>query len=594
MGYLRTMGAGGVSTSKLYGNANINGNQGGGNKLQGLPPLTGMRRPHRIYKRKAGGQKPGRDTVFCINQLGGMMVKNSQFAANADGVKECSNRKNQRHHGHERYGKHHKHHSSSCPAGQHSMPDGTCMLGETHAEYLALMNSQGSYGYKDNSSSCPAGQHSMPDGTCMSGETHANYNASMGAASAVDDSFIGVGAPTCSAAQPDETITGEKNLNTGVVTDDSRNCYTCTGGWIAMPGAPGETAYTCQGTDEGAQVYENCPGDACAGSNNDGKNTDTDTDTDLFTATMADNMCPLDYPYAYDGQGGVIKKTDGTTVKQPQNSKGMWCCSVDTDAPNICIKGDKKGKIRKCSETEWVTCEDYKSDDTRLCTTSGWDTKWKGGELPESVTWQQLSQIWNEVNPENKDLCVDAIKTAAGEANPACPPSVSQCTNEKVTGLKVHTINTDQTGPQIGLWQVRTQWVEPVQKGGYNPGLNLSGADKTIVDSSDFQNQWQYDPCRQAKVANRLREQMCSKLKDTNTPFCSAAWTGSNYDNNPVYTLHEDIIKESCSNCKPALDPAVAKYDSNNDCEIDNDEYMEIVKDLAKEAGYSAPAGAAE
>ena len=28
------------------------------------------------------------------------MVKNSQFAANADGVKECSNRKNHRHHGH--------------------------------------------------------------------------------------------------------------------------------------------------------------------------------------------------------------------------------------------------------------------------------------------------------------------------------------------------------------------------------------------------------------------------------------------------------------------------------------------------------------
>ena len=39
MGYLRTMGPGGAGyTTKVYGNANINGNQGGGNKKQGLPP----------------------------------------------------------------------------------------------------------------------------------------------------------------------------------------------------------------------------------------------------------------------------------------------------------------------------------------------------------------------------------------------------------------------------------------------------------------------------------------------------------------------------------------------------------------------------
>jgi hypothetical protein len=99
MGYLRTMGAGLAGSTVRYKGVNVNMIQFG-DKLQGLPPLTGTRRPHRIYKRKAGGQKPGRDTIFCVNQLGGMMVKNSQFAANADGVKECSNRKNHRHHGH--------------------------------------------------------------------------------------------------------------------------------------------------------------------------------------------------------------------------------------------------------------------------------------------------------------------------------------------------------------------------------------------------------------------------------------------------------------------------------------------------------------
>ena len=99
MGYLRTMGAGLAGSTVRYKGVNVNQIQFG-DKLQGLPPVTGTRRPHRIYKRKAGGQKPGRDTIFCVNQLGGMMVKNSQFASNADGIKECSNRKNHRHHGH--------------------------------------------------------------------------------------------------------------------------------------------------------------------------------------------------------------------------------------------------------------------------------------------------------------------------------------------------------------------------------------------------------------------------------------------------------------------------------------------------------------
>ena len=98
MGYLRTMGAGlAGSTTKIYGNANVNQIQYG-DKLQGLPPVTGRRDPYRIYKTKAGGNAPDRFRVFCVNQLGGigMANKNSQFAPNADGLGWCPNRKNSR------------------------------------------------------------------------------------------------------------------------------------------------------------------------------------------------------------------------------------------------------------------------------------------------------------------------------------------------------------------------------------------------------------------------------------------------------------------------------------------------------------------
>ena len=98
MGYLRTMGAGlAGSTTKLYGNANVNQIQYG-DKLQGLPPVTGVRRPYKVYRSKAGGNAPGRFRVFCLNQLGGVgNVKNSQFAPNADGVGDCPNMKNEKH-----------------------------------------------------------------------------------------------------------------------------------------------------------------------------------------------------------------------------------------------------------------------------------------------------------------------------------------------------------------------------------------------------------------------------------------------------------------------------------------------------------------
>ena len=97
MGYLRTMGAGLAGSTVRYKGVNVNQIQYG-DKLQGLPPVTGTRRPYGVYKTKAGGNAPDRFRVFCVNQLGGVgNRKNSQFAPNADGVGDCPNMKNERH-----------------------------------------------------------------------------------------------------------------------------------------------------------------------------------------------------------------------------------------------------------------------------------------------------------------------------------------------------------------------------------------------------------------------------------------------------------------------------------------------------------------
>ena len=96
MGYLKTMGAGLAGSTVRYKGVNVNQIQYG-DKLQGLPPVTGTRRPYGVYKTKAGGNAPDRFRVFCINQLGGVgNRKNSQFAPNADGVGDCPNMKNEK------------------------------------------------------------------------------------------------------------------------------------------------------------------------------------------------------------------------------------------------------------------------------------------------------------------------------------------------------------------------------------------------------------------------------------------------------------------------------------------------------------------
>ena len=61
---------------------NLNGNLGGGNKKQGLPPSIG-RISDLEYGRSYGAE---RNVVFNINQIGGVGRGKSMFQSNADGV----------------------------------------------------------------------------------------------------------------------------------------------------------------------------------------------------------------------------------------------------------------------------------------------------------------------------------------------------------------------------------------------------------------------------------------------------------------------------------------------------------------------------
>ena len=83
---IRSMSAG-RSGASVY-NANVNGDQGGGNKLQGLASTTNKRVNFVIpaIKRRAYSTKEQRARVFCINQLGGIGRPSKMFATGADGV----------------------------------------------------------------------------------------------------------------------------------------------------------------------------------------------------------------------------------------------------------------------------------------------------------------------------------------------------------------------------------------------------------------------------------------------------------------------------------------------------------------------------
>jgi hypothetical protein len=73
----KIMSAGTVGTNRRI---RVNGPEGGGNKLQGLPPICNMRSPLVPYVRtRADGEN--RNVVFCINQLGGVGSKRSQFGS---------------------------------------------------------------------------------------------------------------------------------------------------------------------------------------------------------------------------------------------------------------------------------------------------------------------------------------------------------------------------------------------------------------------------------------------------------------------------------------------------------------------------------
>ena len=94
---IRSMSAGRAGAS-VY-NANVNGEQGGGNKLQGLAPTTNKRVNFILpaIKRRATATREQRSRVFCINQLGGVGRPSKMFATGADGVNKTACLKNSFH-----------------------------------------------------------------------------------------------------------------------------------------------------------------------------------------------------------------------------------------------------------------------------------------------------------------------------------------------------------------------------------------------------------------------------------------------------------------------------------------------------------------
>ena len=83
---IRSMSAG-RSGASIY-NVNVNGDQGGGNKKQGLAPTINKRVEFvlRAIQRKAYSSPEQRSKIFCINQLGGIGRPTKMFASSADGV----------------------------------------------------------------------------------------------------------------------------------------------------------------------------------------------------------------------------------------------------------------------------------------------------------------------------------------------------------------------------------------------------------------------------------------------------------------------------------------------------------------------------
>ena len=90
---IRSMSAG-RSGASVY-NANVNGDQGGGDAKQGLAPTTNKRVQFvlRAIQRRAYSDKDSRRMVFCQNQLGGVGRPSKMFATTADGVaKTCDSK----------------------------------------------------------------------------------------------------------------------------------------------------------------------------------------------------------------------------------------------------------------------------------------------------------------------------------------------------------------------------------------------------------------------------------------------------------------------------------------------------------------------
>ena len=280
--------------------------------------------------------------------------------------------------------------------------------------------------------------------------------------------------------------------------------------------------YTASGELSYGNNYHRCPAPMSVGANNNRhymlepfQNSDPyGCDCSQFTPsgnnpTQSPTLSPTQSPTLSPTQSPTLSPTQSPTLSPTQSPT-----LSPTQSPTL-------------SPTQSPT---QSPTGGNLCSSSGWDTKWANGTPPEHLSWDQISKVWNEVNPNSQAICGDALKIAAGEANPYPPGNGSD-----YTGLMVNTVNSDSK--TTGLWQISPEW----WNGTYNLGVTLP---------SDFVSNIPTDPCRQAKLTEQVRKVQCP----SQASFCPSGWTGgpSYYESSPAYKYgtNKTTIADSCSKNK--------------------------------------------
>ena len=379
------MGAGLACNTINVRGVNVNQIQFG-DKLQGLPPVTGRKRPYKSIRAKEGGNLPERHRIYCINQLGsiGMGNKNSQFAANADGVGPCPNKKNRRGwHGLHRHaiGSHH-HHNSHLGLGS-----------DKHDR--ANLTSNGVRQWEDYAYD--------PTGAGGAGMALTSFPSFLATDFDVEDN-------SCKGVEPlnqVETLGGTAESND---ICPAYAPYPYSGKRAGQPSSP-QPAWCCED-------FTNPTSGSCSGAH---VKCDPADPTNWTTCETYTSTCPASYPYPYNG------KTAGQP--SPEEVPQAWCCATETSPTS---GGCGAGHVKCDPESKaWVTCKEYDPPTP--------------GPTPDKKT-NIIGYWWNCSNPKTPipsecDTNANLIMLASFCPNPF---SLSHC--EDVFGMAAHSKKASASG----------------------------------------------------------------------------------------------------------------------------------------------------